>query len=104
MPIDEVEVAVDPLAQLPPMPTPDPGMMWIRLTMNTAISEEMAMDMMRDITDNLQTVTHMVNYAEFDTNVNGTILTYEKEILPAIIGDPTPSPTWLLAGEPTVNA
>lgn len=94
---------IETRAQQPPIPTPDPGMMWIRLTMNTAINEEMAMDMMKDVALNLQTVTHMVNYAEFETNVNGVILTYSADILPAIEGNLVPTPTWVITGEPTVN-
>lgn len=88
----------------PPTPTPDPGQMWVRLTMHSQINEQMVQDLMNDIAYNLQTVTHLINYAEFQANVAGVILTHSAEILPAMTGDLAPTPTWLETGEPTVNA
>jgi hypothetical protein len=76
----------------PPIPEPAPGYMWVRMLMNPYVNEEMATDLMHNMADSMQQVTHMLNYAEFSVNVNGTVLTYEKDILPAVVGDPMVEP------------
>lgn len=83
---------------------PEIGHMYINLTLNSQINETMVNDMMRNIADNLQMITHLVNFAEFEANVGGEILIYSKEIKSAIIGDLVPTPQWLETGEQTVNA
>ncbi len=72
--------------------------------MHESITEQIVNDLMRDIAENLQTVTHLVNYAQFEANVGGVIIDYEAEILPAMAGDLAPTPLWVETGEPTVNA
>lgn len=78
-----------------PIPEPTPGHMWVRLTMTQYISEEIVTDLMHNISTNLQMVTHLVNYAEYKANVNGTVLTFEDAILPAYISDPIVEPALL---------
>jgi hypothetical protein len=87
-----------------PILSPDPGQMWCVLTMGANINEQMVQDLMVNIADNLQTVTHLINYADFQANVAGVILTHSADILPAMTGDLAPTPTWLETGEQTVNA
>ncbi len=79
-----------------PLPSPPVGHMYFDLTLNSGISDQMAQDLMTDITDNLQTVTHLVNYADCTANVSGVILTHSADILPAMTGDvtPIPDPDW----------
>lgn len=76
----------------PPIPEPTPGHMWIRILMKPYVSEEMVTDLMHNMADAMQQVTHMVDYAEFSVNVNGNVLTYEEDILPAVVGDPMVEP------------
>jgi hypothetical protein len=78
-----------------PIPEPTPGHMWIRLTLTPYVTEEMITDLMRNMSVNLQMVTHLVNYAEYRANVNGTLLTYEDAILPAYVSDPVVEPLLL---------
>jgi hypothetical protein len=78
------------------LPAPDPGEVLIQLTLGSEVSEQMVQDLMVDITDNLQTVTHMVNHVDCVANVQGVILTHSADILPAMTGDvaPIPDPDW----------
>lgn len=87
------DIEINPLAP-PQPPTTDPvvGQMLVSLTMHVSITEPIVNDLMRDIAENLQTVTHLINRADFKANVNGVILTYGTDILPAMVGDLSPVP------------
>ena len=87
----------------PPPPDPEPGAMWLVLTMHGSITEPIVNDLMKNICLNLQTVTHLINHAEIKANVNGVILTYSADILPAMTGNLEPKPQWVETGEQTVN-
>ena len=105
MSIKDIEVTPHaPPVQPPAELTPDPGRMEAELVLHPSITEEIVNDLMRDIAENLQQVTHLVNYVYFVANINGTIIKYEAEILPAMVGDLAPVPHWEETGEPTVNA
>jgi hypothetical protein len=87
-----------------PEAPPDIGRMEVELVLHESITEQIATDLMHNIAENLQTVTHLVNWVFFTANVGGVIIKYDTAILPAMSGDLAPVPTWQETGEPTVNA
>jgi hypothetical protein len=95
---------IETRAQVPEIPNPEPGIMWIVLTLHEAITEPIVMDLMNNIANNLQQVTHLVNHMDAKVNVNGVVFTHSADILPAMTGDLSPTPQWVETGEPTVNA
>jgi hypothetical protein len=99
------DIEVTPHAPpVPPTGDPPLGRMDVELVLHESITEEIVDDLMRDIADNLQQVTHLINYAYFAANVGGVIIKYETPILPAMTGDLAPTPQWVETGEQTVNA
>jgi hypothetical protein len=74
------------------LPTPGVGHMYIDITMQPNINEQIVNDMMEDMCENLQTITHLVNHVEFQANVAGVILADGEDILPAMTGDLMPAP------------
>lgn len=80
------------------VPVPVLNHMYIDLTMVPETNQTISTDLMNLIATSLQTVTHLVNHADFQTNVAGVILTQSVDILPAMKGPPTPLPQEVPAG------
>jgi hypothetical protein len=96
------DLSTEQQAPKPPPPiveplTPEPGQMWLVLTLTSDINEDIVTNLMELICDDfLPTVTHLVNHVQIAANVGGTILTEDEDIVPVMetVGPPTPDPAW----------
>lgn len=85
---------INVILQLSNQIVPDPVLnhMYIDLTMVPETNQGIINDLMNLIALNLQTVTHLVNHADFKANVAGVILVQSVDILPAMQGPPEALP------------